>query len=179
MCRGVYTSGLVRRTARCVKLITNSWRSNARSFSAAQGSCHYSRITAAVNHGDDNDGILVRRVSNEIIADELKAKRTRGEIRALMSEMRKLGELTDGLQNFLAKTCCRSGIVGCNELPYFGDVLRCAGMKIESLVAFHFGGSGENYSRGLRLRRSVSRPCTSSKKRSPSTGLTRPLFSSS
>src|SRR5271155_3542280 len=69
------------------------------------------------------------------------------------------------------KATASGRIVVGDELPNLGDVLRCARVKLKSLVTFHFGGR--------RLRSSPSRRRKSSKKASPSIPLTRPLLMSS
>jgi hypothetical protein len=54
-----------------------------------------------------------------------------------MTPMRELFQFTDGLQDFLAKTPSRGRIVVGDELPNFGDVLRCPRVKVKARIG-HF-----------------------------------------
>jgi len=50
-----------------------------------------------MNHGDDNERLLIRRVSDKIIADRLKPERPRGEIGAPMTLVGKGRKLANGV----------------------------------------------------------------------------------
>jgi hypothetical protein len=88
-----------------------------------QDSCHNPWTAAAVDHGDNQQGLLVRRVGDQIITDSLKAQRSCGEIGPLVTLVRKGHEVPNGSRDVLTEARGRGGVVLSNELPDFGDVL--------------------------------------------------------
>jgi len=124
-----------------------------------------------VNYGYDKKRLLLRCVSDEVIADRLKPQWPGCEIASRVTLMWESHELANGFQYLLAEACRGTQIIVGDELPDLGDVLRCARVKLKSLAALHFGER--------RLESWPSRRRKSSKKASPSTGFTRPLLISS
>src|ERR1700684_4102256 len=68
--------------------------------SAAEQDCYYSRIAAAMQHGDDDERLFIWSVSNHIISQGLKAQRPSGEVWAVMACVRKCGKGLDCFVNF-------------------------------------------------------------------------------
>jgi len=87
-----------------------------------------------VNHRDDNERLLVGCISDQIIADGLKPEAFRSEIQAPVTLFRKSRKLADRFQDMLTEACNSSGIVLCDKLPDFGDVVRGTRMKLKSLA---------------------------------------------
>ena len=94
-----------------------------------------------MNKRDDEKRRFVRRVSDKVIADNLKPQGLRGEVRSRVSLMWKGHEVSDSPEDLLAKPRGGRQIVLGYELPDFGDVLRCTRVKLKSLMFSHFGVS--------------------------------------
>jgi hypothetical protein len=92
-----------------------------------------------VNKRDDEKRRFVRRVSDKVIADNLKPQGLRGEVRSRVSLMWKGHKVSDSPEDLLAKPRGGRQIVLGYELPDFGDVLRCTRVKLKSLMFSHFG----------------------------------------
>ena len=87
-----------------------------------------------MNYRDDNERLLVGCVSNQIIADGLKAEGFRSEIQSPVTLIWKSRKLADRFREVLTEACRSSGIVLCDKLPDLGDVARGARMKLKSLA---------------------------------------------
>lgn len=85
-----------------------------------------------MDYGDNDERLLFGRVSDEVIADHLEAERSHGQIRSFVAHVRKFRNVSDGREDFLAKISGSGCAVCGDELPNFGDVLRCGGMKHKS-----------------------------------------------
>ena len=92
-----------------------------------------------MNYRDDDKRPLIGRVSDQVIADNLKPQRLRGEVRSRVPLMWKHHKLADSLQDVLTEARSSSRIILSYELPDFGDVLRCTRVKLKSLTFSHFG----------------------------------------
>ena len=87
-----------------------------------------------MNYGDDDERLLVGCVSDQIIADGLKADGFRSEIGGPVALIWKSRKLADRFQEVLTEACRSNGIVLCDKLPDLGDVVRGTRMKLKSLA---------------------------------------------
>ena len=122
-----------------------------------------SRASASVNHRDNQERIFVRRVG-------LETEFPGGEIRSPYSLTGKGSQATKGEENRFSHAAGGWWNVLCDERPDAGDVRSGFRMKDEPFARVHLG---------LGCKSASSRIRRSSKKASPSIGVTRPLLMSS
>ena len=139
-------------------------------LSSLKNRCHHPRATVAMEHGNDPQRALVRGVGDQVIAHALKTQRACSEVLAAVSDVRKRNKGADRFKNFNANAPGRFKVFVGDEFPDIEDVLRRFRVKLEAKASVHCGEC---------FNRSSSRWRNCSKKASPSTGFTRPLFKSS
>ena len=74
---------------------------------------------AAMQHGDNPQGLLIGRVCNYVIAHGLKPQRLRGEVGTAVPDIRKRNKRLDRLVDFFTDTICRVQAIGSDVFPDF------------------------------------------------------------
>jgi len=145
--------------------------SKASLFSSTQYRRHEAWAATAVHDRNYNDRPFIWSICNKIISNDFKTQWTRSEILPSVTLVRKRNNIANCIQNFFADAFRGQWAVLSNKFPNLDNILSCTRVKLESLIHIHLV---EFFLINSSLRRRKS-----SKKASPSTGFTRPLFMSS
>jgi hypothetical protein len=92
-----------------------------------------------MDYSNDGEWLFIRRISDKVVAHDLKAKGPGREIQPFMALIRESHALRDGFHYFFAHTPGRTYAVLCYKLPYFCDVLPASGWKTKRGSRFTSG----------------------------------------
>src|SRR5713101_2351112 len=123
---------------------------------------HHARATAAMQHGNDQQGPFIGRIGNQIVPHDGEPQRARGEVRPPVALMGERHQRTYGVQDDLTDTAGGWRILLGERFPDVGDVLRSQRMQDKTVRLAH-GGVGFFSQAASRWRRLA-------KKASPSMG---------
>src|SRR5579863_5019642 len=104
--------------------------------SASEDCGHEARAAASVHHGDNPERLFIRRVGNEVVADDREPQGARGKVRPFVALVRKGHKAANAAQYVLAHATGRERVTFRDKFPNFGDVQCGEGMKVKS----EFGG---------------------------------------
>src|SRR4029077_1966025 len=126
---------------------------------------NHARTPASVQHRNDCERLFIGRVSDHIMSQGLKPKRTRRQVGTTMATERKRGEGFNRVVNFFQSLVGSVKAIGGNVVPDFGEI----GVRLRV----------EDKSAHERARRSLLLSLRLAKASSPSTDFTRPFLRSS
>jgi hypothetical protein len=93
------------------------------SFSTSENGGHHARVAPSVHHGHNPQGLLVRRIRNQVFAYNGKAQGARSQVRAPVALMRKTYKPANGGKSVLSNTAGSLRTILRDKCPNVGDVL--------------------------------------------------------
>src|SRR5208337_3970649 len=101
-------------------------------FSPSEDCGHHTRAATSVHHGDNPQGLFIRRVRDQVFVNDDEAQRTRGQVRAFVALMRKRHKPSNGVKYLLSNTTGRSRAIVRDKCPNIGDVLGRERVKVKT-----------------------------------------------
>jgi hypothetical protein len=98
---------------------------------------HHARATPSMEHGNDPERVLLRRVGNEVVVHAPESQGAGGQVGTPMTDMGGGNQRADSVKDVFADTASRERVVLGDELPDLGDILGGFRVKGKALAFVH------------------------------------------